>query len=77
MPAPIPCSVALVSARDADPFAQHRRPRCRYNGRTLETYRLQPSPASPTSTAGSRRTRLNTTAGPTDDSRASDRPDHS
>ena len=43
MPTPIPSSVALVSARDADPFAQAQMAAAaylaRYSGRTLETYR--------------------------------------
>ncbi len=43
MPTPMPSSVALVSARDADPFAQAQMAAAaylaRYSGRTLETYR--------------------------------------
>ena len=43
MPTPIPSSVALMSARDADPFAQAQMAAAaclaRYSGRTLETYR--------------------------------------
>ena len=43
MPTPIPSSVTLVSARDADPFAQAQMAAAayltRYSGRTLETYR--------------------------------------
>ena len=43
MPTPNPRSVALVSARDADPFAQAQMAAAaylaRYSGRTLETYR--------------------------------------
>ena len=43
MPTPIPSSVALLSARDADPFAQAQMAAAaylaRYSGRTLETYR--------------------------------------
>ena len=43
MPIPIPTSVALVSSRDADPFAQAQMAAAaflaRYSGRTLETYR--------------------------------------
>ncbi len=43
MPTPVPSSVALVSARDADPFAQAQMAAAaylaRYTGRTLETYR--------------------------------------
>jgi hypothetical protein len=43
MPIPIPSSVALVSARDTDPFAQAQMAAAaylaRYIGRTLKTYR--------------------------------------
>ncbi len=43
MPTPISSSVTLVSARDADPFAQAQMAAAaylaRYSGRTLETYR--------------------------------------
>lgn len=43
MPTLIPSSVTLVSARDADPFAQAQMAAAaylaRYGGRTLETYR--------------------------------------
>ena len=43
MPTPNPSSVALVSARDTDPFAQAQMAAAaylaRYSGRTLETYR--------------------------------------
>ena len=43
MSTPMPSSVALVSARDADPFAQAQMAAAaylaRYGGRTLETYR--------------------------------------
>ena len=43
MPTPIPSSAALVSAHDADPFAQAQTAAAaylaRYSGRTLETYR--------------------------------------
>ena len=43
MPTSIPSSVTLVSARDADPFAQAQVAAAaylaRYSGRTLETYR--------------------------------------
>ena len=43
MPTPIPSTVVLVSARDADPFAQAQMAAAayltRYSGRTLETYR--------------------------------------
>jgi integrase/recombinase XerD len=43
MSTPNPSSVALVSARDADPFAQAQMAAAaylaRYSGRTLETYR--------------------------------------
>jgi Phage integrase, N-terminal SAM-like domain len=43
MPTPIPSSVALVSVRDADPFAQAQMAAAAYlacySGRTLETYR--------------------------------------
>ena len=43
MPTPIPSSVAPVSARVADPFAQAQMAAAaylaRYSGRTLETYR--------------------------------------
>jgi hypothetical protein len=43
MPTPIPDSVALASARDADPFARAQVAAAaylaRYSGRTLEPYR--------------------------------------
>lgn len=43
MPTPMPSSVALMSARDADPFAQAQMAAVAYlardSGRTLETYR--------------------------------------
>ena len=43
MPSPIPSSITLVSARDADPLAQAQMAAAaylaRYSGRTLETYR--------------------------------------
>ena len=43
MPTPMPSSVALVSARDVDPFDQAQMAAAaylaRYSGRTLETYR--------------------------------------
>ena len=43
MPSPIPSSVALVSAHDADPFTRTQMAAApyltRYSGRTLETYR--------------------------------------
>jgi hypothetical protein len=43
MPIPIPSSVALVSAHDADPFTRTQMAAApyltRYSGRTLETYR--------------------------------------
>ena len=43
MPTPIPSSVALVSAREADPFAQAQMAAAaylaRYSGRTLDAYR--------------------------------------
>jgi hypothetical protein len=43
MNTPMPGSVALVSARDADPFAQAQMAAAallaRYGGRTLEIYR--------------------------------------
>jgi integrase/recombinase XerD len=43
MPTPMPSSVALLSARDADPFTQAQMAAAaylaRYRGRTLETYR--------------------------------------
>ena len=43
MPTPIPSSVALISALDADPFVQAQMAAAaylaRYSGRTLETYR--------------------------------------
>jgi hypothetical protein len=43
MTTPIPSSVALVSALDADPFVQTHMASAaclaRYSGRTLETYR--------------------------------------
>ena len=43
MPTPIPGSLALMSASDADPFAQAQMAAAaylaRYSGRTLETYR--------------------------------------
>ena len=46
MPNPNPSSVALVSAGDADPFAQAQMGAAaylaRYSGRTLETYRYDP-----------------------------------
>ena len=46
MHTPMPSSVALVSARDADPFAQAQMAAAaylaRYSGRTLETYRYDP-----------------------------------